>query len=170
VSTVQSSPFVRAARFLGDFGNPFYEEERHRDVWNEASAFGFQLALVTALLFSTVCIWLVGRPALPYVQAGVLLTGAISWATILYAQRLGVDVTHPQRLRRARMVPFTLLAVVLIAGMLRVSGAGSSWEAATSWDAATAAGAVTGAALVLALVALTTWAARRAAARGEQAD
>jgi hypothetical protein len=164
VSTLQSSPFLRAARSIGDFSNPFYEEERHRDVWNEASAFGFQLFLITALLFSTVCIWLVGRPALPYVQVGVVLTGVISWATVLYAQRLGVDVTHPTRLNRARMIPFTVLAAVLVAGMLRASGAGSSW------DAATAAGAVTGAALALALCVLTVWGVRRAARRGEQGD
>jgi hypothetical protein len=164
MSALQSSPFVRAARFIGDFGNPFYEEERHRDVWNEASAFGFQLFLISTLLFSTVCTWLVGRPALPYVQVGVLLTGVISWATILYAQRLGVDVLQSARLNRARMVPFTVLAVVLVVGMLRASGAGSSW------DAATAAGAVTGAALALALGALAVWGARRAAARAERAD
>ena len=83
MTTAQSNPFLRAARFVGDFGNPFYEEERHRDVWNEACAFGFQLALLTALLFSTVCIWLVGRPALAYVQIGIVLTGAISCVTIL---------------------------------------------------------------------------------------
>jgi hypothetical protein len=151
VSSVQSSPFLRAARQIGD-------------VWNEASAFGFQLALVTALLFSTVCIWLVGRPALPYVQAGVVLTGAISWATILYAQRLGVDVLQSTRVNRVRMVPFAALAVVLVVGMLRVTGDG------TTWDAATAAGAATGAALALGLTALAVWRVRRAAAADDPGD
>jgi hypothetical protein len=164
VSSVQSSPFLRAARQIGDFSNPFYEEERHRDVWNEASAFGFQLFLITAFLFATVCIWLVGQPALPYVQVGMVLTGAISWLTLLYAQRLGVDVLQPQRLDRRRMLPFVALTVVLVVGMLRASGAGSTW------DAATAAGAVTGAGTALGLGALAVWAARRAAARSEQGD
>lgn len=163
MTAARSSPFVRAARFVGDFGNPFYEEERHRDVWNEASAFGFQLALVTALLFSTVCIWLVGRPALPYVQLGVGLTGAISGATVLYAQRLGVDVLQPQRLNRARMVPMVVLLVVLVAGMLRASST-SSW----SWS--TAAGAVTGAAVAAGALALARQRTRRAALQSESAD
>jgi len=165
VSTVQSSPFVRAARWVGDFGNPFYEEERHRDVWNEASALGFQLFLITALLFSTVCIWLIGRPALPYVQLGVVVTGVISGTTLLYARRLGVDVLQPQRLNRARMIPVAALTVVLVAGMLRATGDGAS-----SWDAATAAGAATGAALALGLGAVAVRWARRAADRAEQGD
>ena len=164
MTTAQSSPFVRAARFVGDFGNPFYEEERHRDVWNEACAFGFQLALVSALLFSTACIWLVGRPALPYVQMGLGIAGAISWATILYAQRLGVDVLQPQRLQRARMVPMAVLLVVLVAGMLRASGSTSPW----SWS--TAAGAVTGFALAAGALALARQRTRRAALQSEPAD
>jgi hypothetical protein len=165
LSTTRSSPFLRAARVIGDFSNPFYEEERHRDVWNEASAFGFQLLLITALLFSTVCIWLVGRPALPYVQAGVVLTGVISGATILYAQRLGVDVLQPQRLNRARMIPLAVLVVVLVVGMLRVTV-----ESGAPWDRATAAGAVTGAALALAVGAVAVWWTRRAARKAEQGD
>ena len=45
MTSVRHDPFVRAARFVGDLGNPFYEEERQRDVWNEACAFGLQLLL-----------------------------------------------------------------------------------------------------------------------------
>lgn len=116
--TTEQTPLMRAARFVGDFGNPFYEEERHRDVWNEASAFGFQLALFTALLFATVSIWVIGRPALPYVAAGLGLTGAISWLTVLYAQQLGVNVLQPQRLQLRRIIPIALLIVVLVVGIL----------------------------------------------------
>lgn len=161
MTTAPSSPFLRAARFIGDFGNPFYEEERHRDVWNEASAFGLQLALVAALVFSTVSIWLVGRPALLFVQIGIGLTGAISGATILYAQQLGVDVLQPQRLNRARMVPVAVLFVVLVLGMLRAAG-GTSWS--------TVAGAVTGGAVTVGALALARQRTRRATLRAEQQD
>jgi hypothetical protein len=164
LSTTRSSPFLRAARVIGDFSNPFYEEERHRDVWNEASAFGFQLLLITALLFSTVCIWLVGRPALPYVQVGMVLTGAISWLTLMYAQRLGVDVLQPQRLNRARMAPIVVLVLLLGAGMLRAAQGGSGF------DRGTASGAITGFLLVLGFFVLTDLRTRRAAARSEQGD
>jgi hypothetical protein len=164
MSTAQSSPFLRAARAVGDFGNPFYEEERHRDVWNEASAFGFQLFLLTAFLFATVSIWLVGPPALRYVQVGMVLTGAISWLTLLYAQRLGVDVLQPQRLNRARMVPIVVLVLLLGAGMLRAAQDGSGF------DRGTAAGAVTGFLLVLAFFVVTDLRTRRAAAAGERGD
>jgi hypothetical protein len=162
--SAQSSRFVRAARWVGDFGNPFYEEERHRDVWNEASAFGFQLFLFLAFLFATVCIWTVGDAALPYVQVGMVLTGAISWATLMYAQRLGVDVMRPQRLNRARMVPIGVLVLLLGAGMVRASADGSSF------DRGTASGALTGFVLVLAVFALTDWRTRRAAQQPDPED
>ena len=45
MSQTRPDPFVRVAQFIGDFGNPFYDEERQRDVWNEACAFGLQLLL-----------------------------------------------------------------------------------------------------------------------------
>ncbi len=32
------SLFVRAAAAVGDLGNPFYDEERQREVWNEAAS------------------------------------------------------------------------------------------------------------------------------------
>jgi hypothetical protein len=41
----RDSVFVRLAAGVGDLGNPFYREERQRDVWNEASAVGMQLTL-----------------------------------------------------------------------------------------------------------------------------
>ncbi len=156
--TTRQTPLMRAARFVGDLGNPFYEEERHRDVWNEASAFGLQLALVTALLFATVSIWIVGRPALPYVEIGLVLTGAVGGLTILYAQRLGVDVLAPQRLQRARMIPLAVLVVALLAGILHAD--------ATSWSWSTAAGTVTGILVVAGAIVL----ARRFARPDQPSD
>lgn len=52
--------FVRAAAAVGDLGNPFYREERRRDVWNEASAVGFQLMLWLGLAAAAAMIWIAG--------------------------------------------------------------------------------------------------------------
>ena len=157
-------PFVRAARFVGDFANPFYDEERQRDVWNEACAFGFQLALLTALAFATVSVWVVGRPALPWVQGGLLLAGIVSCAAIAYARRLGVNVLKPQRMMLStRMIPILVLLTALLAGTSRATG-----ELQDAW--ATAAGAVTGIALVTGLIAFVRRSDRRAAARWAQGD
>ncbi len=42
--------FVRAATVIGDLSNPFYREERQRDVWNEAAAVALQVILWLSLL------------------------------------------------------------------------------------------------------------------------
>lgn len=42
--------FDRVTARIGDLDDPFYAEERDRDVWNEASAVGFQLLLWVLLV------------------------------------------------------------------------------------------------------------------------
>jgi hypothetical protein len=148
MSDTRSDPLVRIAQFVGDFGNPFYEEERQRDVWNEACAFGLQLAIWLVLGASAVVVWTVGEPAVPYVQGAVGLLGGVCLLTIGYAHRLGVRVTEPSRLLRLRLLPYVALVAVLFAGMARTSSASSGFVA----------GAATG--VLIALAALF-WAARR---------
>lgn len=153
MAELHRDPLVRVARFVGDFSSPFLEEERQRDVWNEASAFGLQLTLWFSLLAGTVTIWLVGEPALPYVCGGMGLAGVVSIATVAYAERLGVTMNQASWMRRWRMLPYTLLVVVLAVGLLR---AGPDQLSGSSL-----AGMAAGAASVLGLAA----AASRTAAR-----
>ena len=80
--------FVRAAGMVGDLGNPFYREERQRDVWNEASAVGLQLVLWLGLAAVAAMVWLGGAPALPYALAVLVVLGAASWVSVLYAHKL----------------------------------------------------------------------------------
>lgn len=149
---------VRAARAIGDLDSPFYDEERQRDVWNEASAVGFQFILITSLLTSTVTIWVVGRPALPYVQSALLLVGLASILAIVYAQRLGVAVASTRWSSWARIIPVAVVLVTLLAGLIRALE--------TDLSASTLAGMVTGAAVVLLLVAIPAALKRRRGAAG----
>jgi len=123
----RSDPLVSFARLVGDFGNPFYDEERQRDVWNEASAFGFQLVLWCSLLASTVLVWAVGAPALPYAMGLVVLVGSASLLTLGYAQRLGISLTGT-RMMRARMLPLLVLMLALAGGLVRASISGDGFS------------------------------------------
>lgn len=113
--------FVRAAGFVGDFGNPFYDEERQRDVWNEASAFGLQLLVWGVLVASTVTVWSVGGPAVPYVVGLLSLLTVVSGLTVGYAARLGVDVTLPQRMLRLLLLPYLVVVLALVWGVVAAS-------------------------------------------------
>lgn len=82
--TKRDSWFVRAAAAVGDLGNLFYREERRRDVWNEASAVGFQLMLWLGLAAAAAMIWIGGPPALPYVVVSAsTLWGAVAGAVLV---------------------------------------------------------------------------------------
>ena len=120
---VRSDPIVRLAHVVGDFSNPFYDEERQRDVWNEASAFGLQLLLWTSMLAATGTVWAVGAPAVPYVCGAVALVGLVCGLTIAYAQRLGIELTGTERMLRWRLLPYLGLLAALGAGLVR-AGAG----------------------------------------------
>ena len=148
MSQTRPDPFVRVAQFVGDFGNPFYEEERQRDVWNEACAFGLQLLLWLVLGTAAVVVWVVGAPAVPYAEGALVLVGTVCLLTIVYAHRLGVRITDPARLLRLRLLPYVGLLVLLLAGTARASSDAGGFVA----------GAATG--IVAALVGLV-WAARR---------
>lgn len=123
----RQDPLVRLAHLVGDFASPFYAEERQRDVWNEASAFGLQLALWCVLATSTVALWCFGRPALPSVLTALAITGVVCLLTIAYASRLGVSVTEPMRCLRMRMLPLALLMAALVAGLVRARGGAGSF-------------------------------------------
>lgn len=124
--------FVRLAAGVGDLGNPFYREERQRDVWNEASAVGMQLTLWAGMAAATAMVWIGGSTGFPYALTLMLLLGAIGWVVFLYAARLGVRADSGTRLARRRTVPYVVLLLAFFAGVLHsgvVSGS-AGWGAA----------------------------------------
>ena len=140
--------FVRTAAFVGDFGNPFYREERQRDVWNEASAVGFQLILWLTLVAAAVAVWAVGAPALPFAALAVGVVGLASLVTIAYATRLGVTLTGADLVLRPRLVPYAVVVVVLTVGTLRAAPPDGTFSSSFL----TGAGIGTAAALLVLLV------------------
>lgn len=116
------SPFMRFAAAVADFGDPFYAEERQRDVWNEASAFGFQLLLWGAFVVSAAMVWIGGQQAVPYAAALLGLTGLGSAMTIVYARRLAVEPLGNWSTSWARCVALTLVLLALVLGLLRDPG------------------------------------------------
>lgn len=128
--------FMRSAAAVGDLANPFYAEERQRDVWNEASAVGFQVMLWLGLIAANVMIWLGQGTALPYAFGVFLLLGVASWIVWGYACRLGVEADATVRLWRWPMVPFGALMLLFLLGIARASG-GVSLSPSTLIGAAT---------------------------------
>lgn len=149
--------FVRAAAVIGDLSNPFYAEERQRDVWNEASAVALQVLLWLNLVAATAAVWIVGADALPYVYALLAMIGIAGWIAILYSWSLGVHVEDRKWVPRRRKVAVLVVAVVLAAGMLRAQ----TGHVLADWS--TIAGMVTGVAAVVVVFAAASWYVRRRA-------
>lgn len=109
--------FMRAASVVGDLDSPFYGEERQRDVWNEASAVGFQLMLWLGLIAADVMIWVGGATGLPYAVATFAVVGVSSLVVLTYAGRVGVKADSPEHLRRGAFVPAVGLVLTFFLGV-----------------------------------------------------
>src|SRR3954451_20894233 len=155
--------FVRAAAAIGDLSNPFYGEERQRDVWNKASAVALQVRIWLHLIAATTVVWIVGADAMPYVCGLIGLMGVAGWVAILYSWSLGVHVETSTRKSRRRMVPLLAVVVVLVAGMVRAEAGAVSVD---GWS--TVAGLLTGAAVAIVVLVAVSRFARARARRDEQ--
>lgn len=116
---------LRVGAVVGDLGSPFYDEERQRDVWNEASAVGLQVVLWLGLATATAMIWIGGSTAVPYALALAAVVGIGSLACVRYAQVLGVQADVPLRPALRRLTPYLVLLLAFFAGLVRAVGEGS---------------------------------------------
>ncbi len=148
---------VRAGAVIGDLSNPFYREERQRDVWNEASAVALQVFLWMSWLAATAAVWIIGAPAVPYAWAMIAILAIAGWIAVLYARSLGVAATDSQWIRWPRMIPYLALLGLFCVGLVHATPQDTSSD-----DWSTIAGMVTGG---LAVVALFAAAARHARKR-----
>lgn len=154
-------PFTRAASVIADLDSPFYAEERQRDVWNEASAVGFQTLIWLMFGLVGAMVWIGGRSMFGWALTLLLLTGLASGLTIVHANRLGVTGWEGARMRRPRL----LLAGLLI-GLI---GLGVLVRTDFDLSPSTIAGAVVGFVAALAGAAGAAWLVRRQA-RAEEPD
>ncbi|MGA9873429.1 MAG: DUF2029 domain-containing protein [Rhodococcus sp. (in: high G+C Gram-positive bacteria)] len=101
--------FVKTMRFVGDLDDEFYDDERQRDVWNEASAVGFQLFYWAALVAAAVLPWVAGVTG-ARIALGVLIVAlVIGCATIGYSAVRGVNIYTAAKLGRVRGVVAAVL-------------------------------------------------------------
>ena len=111
------SMFMRAATVVGDLDSPFYDEERQRDVWNEASAVTYQLTLWLGLVAANAMIWVGGADGRPYALATAAVVTLPSIVLLGYAERLGVPADRPEHRRPGALLAATGLLTALVAGL-----------------------------------------------------
>nr|WP_296776542.1 DUF2029 domain-containing protein [Rhodococcus sp. (in: high G+C Gram-positive bacteria)] len=110
--------FIKALRVVGDLDDEFYDDERQRDVWNEASAIGFQLFSWTATIGAAILPWLAGVTG-AWISLGILITTTvISVLTIGYARSRNVDIYTASRVWRLRGFVVSALLLVGYFGVL----------------------------------------------------
>lgn len=160
-ATPSRGKFLSASETIGDLDSPFYDDERQRDVWNEASAVGFQVMLWLTIAAAAVMVWAGGASALPYAVPVFAIGGAGSTVALVYARAHHVDVGTASRANRARLTLVLVLLAAFVAGVVRAlpdSGFGGGLRIGVGFGALCAvAGGVAG-----------VWTARQRAQQAEE--
>lgn len=158
------STFIKAMRFVGDLDDEFYDDERQRDVWNEASAIGFQLFQWVGLISGAILPWVAGVTG-AWISIGVLVAlTAVNLLTIGYSAARSVNLYTAAKINRVRGV---VVAVVLLIGYLGalIKLQPDAFSETGSW-----AGGLVGAIFGGGIVGLAIWWMRRRNARFERED
>ena len=109
-TTHDEALFTRFYRWVGNLDHPFYEEERQRHVWYEASAIGFQAMLVGVLAISAGTVWIGGQEAIKY-TVGFLAVTLLNVAVFQRYVHTHRAVLHPSAADVTR--PRTLIPIAL---------------------------------------------------------
>jgi hypothetical protein len=155
------STFLKAMRFVGDLDDEFYDDERQRDVWNEASAIGFQLLHWSALIGAAILAWAANTTGV-WIALGILVVATfISYATLGYAAARGVNMYTATKLARVRgIVAGAITAAGCIGVLVRLQP--DLYSQVSSW-----AGAGVGAMVGGGVIGLIVWQMRKRNARFE---
>lgn len=110
----------RTLRWVGDLDHPFYDDERNRFVWYEASAIAFQMFLLANMVLVGAMLWVGGADGLPYAVPVGFVNGIVAIVALRYAEKRYADY-EPQLsdLFRGRGVFVILLAAFMASGFLR---------------------------------------------------
>lgn len=163
-TSITAGPFIKAMRFVGDLDDEFYDDERQRDVWNEASAIGFQLFAWASLISAAILPWAAGRTG-AWIGLGILVVSTlINFATASYSAARGVNLYTASKLVRVRAIVVGVLVAVGYISVL-VTLQPSVYSQASSW-----AGGLVGAIFGGGAVGAAIWYMRKRNARFENEE
>lgn len=137
------STTMKAMRFIGDLDDEFYQDERQRDIWNEASAVSLQSVYWVIFVSSAVLPWAAGRTG-AWISLTLLVVFLLgSMITIFYAMRRDVDIYTLSNYNRPRVaIALTLYLVAAVGIMARLKF--DSFENSSTWVGALVGGIVGG--------------------------
>lgn len=110
----------RALRWVGDLDHPFYNDERQRYVWYEASAIGFQLMFLANYVAAGLMLWIGGADALPYGLAIFVVSIVVALAVMGYASRRRAEYAPDlSDVFRTRGVLGVVISAFAVSGFIR---------------------------------------------------
>lgn len=133
-SDAQRGPIERSARWIASLDHPFYDDERQRHIWYEASSIGVQLFLQLQLLVAGAAVWIGGdQAAVNYTAAFLGVLGVVSLSMLAYTKFKQAEyLPTASDYKKGPMVMYVTLLVVYGSGVARAlqpeeTPSASSW-------------------------------------------
>ena len=145
----EAKPLIeQTLRWVGELDHPFYNDERQRFVWYEASTIGFQLLFLVNLVTLGIVAWVGGGPSLPYVYPLLAVQYVVAFVVIRYAEKKNAEYSPnaSDLLTRRNRLYFAVLAFIGL-GLIRAqidagtpdgSGFTAGFQQGAAWGLATA--------------------------------
>lgn len=116
----ESGSAERALRWMGDLDHPFYNDERQRFIWYEASTIAFQFFLFANVAVAGLMFWVGGAQALPYGLAVFAVQAIAGIVAVNYANSKYVEyVPKPSELMSGRNLVYGALVLFAGSGLVR---------------------------------------------------
>ena len=117
----EAKPLIeRTLRWVGDLDHPFYNDERQRYVWYEASAVGFQLMFLANYVVAGLMLWIGGADAVVYGLPLLIVTIVAALAVLSYASRRRAEYAPDlSDFFRTRGVLVLVVNVIAMTGLIR---------------------------------------------------
>lgn len=116
----EASTADRALRWIGELDHPFYDDERQRHIWYEASTIGFQLFLFVNLALAAAMLWIGGRPALAYAIPLFVVQQFAGFPAVYYAKKRYAEyVPRKGEIFSGRNNLYFFLLLLFVGGIVR---------------------------------------------------
>lgn len=111
----------RGARWIASLDHPFYDDERQRHIWYEASSIGLQLFIQLQLAVAVAAVWIGGDTTAVAYTAGFLgVLGVVSMSTLAYTKSKHAEyLPTSSDYSKGPVVLYLLLVAAYGAGTLR---------------------------------------------------
>ncbi len=173
-SSNEGEEMKNALRWIGELDHPFYDDERQRFIWYEASTIALQVLLFANVALVGAMLWIGGAEAIPYALAVFVVQSVAVLIAVAYAKSNFAEyIPKPGEVASGRNILYAAFVLFAGGGFVRAlldSQATGGEGAADSFFGGAASGAIIGIVIAPFIAGIVIISKRRKQAQEDELD